>query len=605
MQKWGAGYYRRLIDGLPTPVWLCHADGTVFYFNARWNAYTGWPAEAHDGRDWLSAVHPEDCEALRPAWQRAVVSGDACAAEYRLRRHDGVYRWFDGHAAPVRDDRGVIGCWIGVSIEAEIQRRLHHRLQRHERQSERYARLLDLVPATSFELETGRITYWSRGAEAHYGYSGDEAMGREIRSLLDVRFPLRLREILDALTRRGEWAGELDIRCRDGTRRAVRSHWLLDAAGDGEPDTVLQMHTDVTDLKRAETAARQAETRLHDALTRGHAGTWAWHVQRDEVDWDESLFLLFGIPPPVPAVRGSLEHYLCLVHPDDRTLVRAAFARVVAEGGGMTIDFRLHAQPIRWLAAHGTATRDADGRVQIVDGVCFDVTDRRAAEDALRRSRAELRLYAQALDAAIEQERAHIAYELHDELGQRLTALKMDTRWLMGRLAAQGPPAPDYDRRATGMLDLIDDTIDKVRSLSLELRPHEIEMLGLRAAIERYLEQFQLRTGIACDSDLAAEPLVEREHKLAVFRVMQEAMTNVARHSAAGAVMVRLFRAPDAVVLEVSDDGKGFVPSDGSREGLGVIGMRERAAQLGGRVTIDGRGGRGTRVRLELPVARA
>jgi signal transduction histidine kinase len=227
---------------------------------------------------------------------------------------------------------------------------------------------------------------------------------------------------------------------------------------------------------------------------------------------------------------------------------------------------------------------------------------RHAAEIALAHSREDLRAYVQHLDAAIEQERAHIARELHDELGQRLTALKLDLRWLSTQLAEQGPTPASWTARLDGMTQLIDDTIHEVRALSTELRPQAIEMLGLAAAIADYCTQFEARTGVSCQLQLQPHKRVPAAQKLAVFRVFQEAMTNVTRHSDATQVTVRLFARRNTVLLEVEDNGRGMPAAMGEREHLGLIGMSERAHQLGGSLEIDSSQGRGVRLALSLPL---
>lgn len=233
-----------------------------------------------------------------------------------------------------------------------------------------------------------------------------------------------------------------------------------------------------------------------------------------------------------------------------------------------------------------------------------DAEPERASSAAeLAGSREELRAYVRHLDAAIEQERAHIARELHDELGQRLTALKLDLRWLAAQLAGSDGVAPNCLTRIDGMTRLIDDTIAEVRSLSTQLRPPAIETLGLAAAIEDYCLQFEKRTGIDCHLGLETRKHVSAAQKLVVFRVFQEAMTNVVRHSDATRVAVRLFAHRDTVHLEVEDNGKGMPCEPRARQHLGLLGMRERAHQLNGSLEIASNGGQGVRLALTLPLS--
>jgi len=204
-----------------------------------------------------------------------------------------------------------------------------------------------------------------------------------------------------------------------------------------------------------------------------------------------------------------------------------------------------------------------------------------------------------------EEERSGIAREIHDELGQVLTGLKMDVAWVGRRLATpEGISSDELRERLDGMSELIDETINQVRRISAELRPGVLDHLGLLAACEWQAQEFQKRTGTRCaiESNLA-EMQLERDLSTAVFRIFQEALTNVARHANASRVDVKLERTGDRLVLEVIDDGKGIRPAAlRSPASLGLLGLRERARGLGGDVTIGPHAPRGTRVSLSVPI---
>jgi signal transduction histidine kinase len=179
-----------------------------------------------------------------------------------------------------------------------------------------------------------------------------------------------------------------------------------------------------------------------------------------------------------------------------------------------------------------------------------------------------------------EEERSGIAREIHDELGQVLTGIKMDVAWVDRRLASpEGISTDDLRDRLEALSDLIDETINQVRRISAELRPGVLDHLGLLAACEWQANEFQHRTGTRCTiASNLADTRLGRDLSTAVFRIFQEALTNVARHANANRVDVKLERIDDRLVLEVSDDGKGISPEAArSPASLGLLGLRERA----------------------------
>jgi PAS domain S-box-containing protein len=229
-----------------------------------------------------------------------------------------------------------------------------------------------------------------------------------------------------------------------------------------------------------------------------------------------------------------------------------------------------------------------------------DITLRKQAEDALRESQRELReLSARVLEAR-EEEKAHIARELHDELGQLLTALKMDLGWVRERLPAASELAP----RTAEMGVLLDRTVTATRRISADLRPLMLDDLGLADAASWLVDDFAKRSGITSRIDVPAElPEVSKAVGTAVYRAIQESLTNIARHAGASSAWVVLGVEDGAIHVEVEDDGRGIAPEDlGKSRSLGLKGMRERIAFLGGTLEIARAPRGGTRLQLRVPL---
>ena len=232
-----------------------------------------------------------------------------------------------------------------------------------------------------------------------------------------------------------------------------------------------------------------------------------------------------------------------------------------------------------------------------------DVTEHRRTEAALRGSRAELAALAGRLDAALEEERARIASDLHDELGQLLTALKMDLRAMERRLEAiPGPDGAALLEQAMDASDLASRAITTVQEIAAELRPEVLERLGLEAALDQEARQFARRSGVACRLEEAGLlPPLSPEVAMALYRIAVEALTNVARHAGAARATLRLEVDGETAVLRVGDDGRGIDPE---RRGpaLGLASMRQRAERLGGAVQVERGAAGGTVVTARLPL---
>jgi signal transduction histidine kinase len=231
--------------------------------------------------------------------------------------------------------------------------------------------------------------------------------------------------------------------------------------------------------------------------------------------------------------------------------------------------------------------------------IASDLSTVKRAEQELRASSEQSRKLAARLLSVREEERTRIAREIHDELGQSLTAVKIDLAWLASRLPRRSAPILE---RIRSTLDLADSIIQSVRRISTELRPGILD-LGLAAAVEWQAQEFQTRTGIRCELQLPAQEAVAPNVSTALFRILQETFTNVARHSGATRVEVVLQKERDRLVLAISDNGRGFDQADPSlAESLGLLGMRERAAMLGGGLSVSSAPGKGTSVIAWIPL---
>jgi PAS domain S-box-containing protein len=230
-----------------------------------------------------------------------------------------------------------------------------------------------------------------------------------------------------------------------------------------------------------------------------------------------------------------------------------------------------------------------------------DVTERVRAEEDLRRSREELRELSAAAHSIREQEQRRMAREIHDELGQSLTALKMDVAWMLGNLSAG---SPSLTEKLDTMQAQLDETVAATRRISADLRPLMLDDLGLIPAAEWLAQTFSERTGIPCKLHIRPPDIELAEpHASTLYRILQESLTNVARHAKASEVDVVIEQTDGALTLSVKDDGRGFSQAEArAQKTYGLLGVRERTLLLGGDASVTSEPGRGTTVDVRIPV---
>jgi PAS domain S-box-containing protein len=496
-------------------------------------------------------------------------------------------------------DRGADDVVQGVFVVAvDITER--HRAQEALRSSEeRYRKTLDSM-REGFQIigRDWRYVYLNDAAAVHGRRSKHELLGR---TMMEVYPGIEHTPLFGALRRcmddRAAQRTEHEFTFPDGT-----SAWF-DIGIDAVPDGISVISLDVTERHAAEEALRESEERLRLAMAAASQGLYDLNVKTGEAIVSPEYARMLGYEPD--EFQETNAAWLARLHPDDREPVGQVYADYIA-GRRMEyrVEFRQRTKDGRWvwiLSLGRLVAWDADGRPLRMLGTHTDITARKLAEEELRESRARIRELAFAQEQAREDERKRLAAEMHDELGGALSAIKMDLSWLADHFEA-GAREP---RARTGeTMKLVDTTVDTVRRMSAELRPGVLDDLGLAAAIQWQAREFQRRSGLPVRlGGLEAVPALDASRALTVYRILQEALTNVARHAHATQIGITVTTSNGWFRMEIQDDGRGPRPtSSGERQGLGVLGMQERAAPWGGTVTIGEAVPRGTLVVLALPL---
>ncbi len=368
---------------------------------------------------------------------------------------------------------------------------------------------------------------------------------------------------------------------------------------NGKPARLVLAH-DITERLRAEESLRISEERYQFAVRGSTAGLWDWNILTDHVYYAPRFKELLGYSDAeFPDVLAS---FYSVLHADDVAPVKLLLDRHLNGQAPFNIEYRLrtHSGEFLWFNARGQAIRDASGKPYRMSGSIVDITERKLAEKELQASRAQLQVLSRQLLAAQEAERRHIARELHDEIGQVLTAVSINLHAVKSVCDPQGIP------RIEDGIGIVDQAIQQVRNMSLDLRPTILDDFGLYAAIRWYLDRQAPRTGLLMhfDSELH-DARLPGDVENACFRVVQEAVTNIVRHARAKTVDVALRQDHDTLDLGIRDDGRGFdVESARRRAGrgdsTGLLGMQERVELLGGKFAIDSAPGTGTLIRVRF-----
>jgi PAS domain S-box-containing protein len=364
---------------------------------------------------------------------------------------------------------------------------------------------------------------------------------------------------------------------------------------DGEVSYFICLVQDITERKQAEAELRRSEANLAEAQRLSQTGSWAWNVTTGELFWSNEHYRICGVDPETFVVTQETSRQL--MHPQDRDAVVRALEGARQQKADFDYEFRMIRpdESIRWVHSRAHPVCAATGEVIEFVGTVVDLTERKEADQERTR-------LLRGIMQAQEDERRRIALEMHDQFGQHLSALVIKLATLQREL---GPETPHG--RQLALLETAARQLDGDLELIVwRLRPPALDDLGLVAALTHYIERwsddFHIRAELHTSGFEQQELTSEVETSL--YRITQEALTNVVKHAQAKNVAVLLSRSHDLASLIVEDDGVGFAAEAASRrQRAGIRGMRERAGLLGGTVDVESKVGRGTTVVVRIPVA--
>jgi PAS domain S-box-containing protein len=373
----------------------------------------------------------------------------------------------------------------------------------------------------------------------------------------------------------------------------------------------------------AEVALRESEARTRFSLEAANVGTWEWDMTTGNVRWSDNMERIHGQAPG--SFGGNFESFVQGVHPEDRKTIPRLIQQAIAGDGRYSVFYRQCRTDgsFGWMEGKGQVFYDRAGKPTHMRGVCTDVTERKQAEDELRKERENLEARiierTSKLNAANrslrelsgrlmqirDDESRRLARELHDSIGQLLAALSMNN-------AAVGAEAsklsPEAARAFSENVSLVNQISAEIRTISHLLHPPLLDEAGLPSALRWYVDGFSERSRIKVDLEMCPElARLPKEVEISIFRTVQECLTNIHKHSDSPTATIRVIQEGESLRLEIEDAGKGIPPEKQSlltspgASGVGVSGMRERLRQLGGSLEIQS-DANGTRVTATLPV---
>jgi PAS domain S-box-containing protein len=612
---------REVIETIPSMAWSAAPDGSADFFNQRWLAYAGLTADQAQGWGWTVAVHPDDLNALVNYWRKIMVSGQSGEVEARMRRFDGVYRWFLFRATASLDENGRVIKWYGTNTDIEERKRAEQALRR----SEAYlaeAQRLTLTGSCAIDGTSREILYWSEEMFRLFAFDPQQGLPTWDQWVQRIH-PEDRDKFRMAGDRTFLEKAHCDVEFRivtpDGTVKQIHGIGHPVLSRNGELVQVVGTMVDVTERRRGEESLRRNESYLAQAQRLAHVGSWAWDATgRKAVYVSEEWCRIYGFDPKDD--MPSWEQRLQRVHPEDRARFQLTIDRAVVEKSDYDVEFRIlppH-EPDRYIHSVGHPILGSSGELVQFVGVSMDVTESKHAEQEHERLRQELaNLAHQNRVSTMGELTASLAHEIKQPIGAAVTNAEACVRSL-------DRAQPDIGQAREAALEMAKDArraaeiIDRVRSL-YQKGSSQLEILEINEVIAEMVVLLQNeadRHSVRMRTELAGELPKVMADRVHLQQILMNLMLNgiEAMLDTSGELTIKSKVADDGqLLISVTDTGVGlptenagqvfdpFFTTKSQGTGLGLAITRSIVESHGGRIWASANSGRGATFSFTLP----
>lgn len=590
--------YRTIIEQASDGIFIIDRDVQLVEINTAGCRMLGYTKEEMLQLHYTDVIPPEELE-HNPLKLGNIGRGNSVINERRMIRKDGSEIIVEISAKMLSDGR-----FQAIARDVTQRKAVEMELVRSQ---EKYVSLMNTIDGIVWEADaqTFVFNFVSKQAERLLGYP-TERWTDDPNFWADHIHPEDRGWAVQYCmsSTRDKKAHEFEYRMIAEDGRII---WVQDIVTvileNNQPSRLRGIMVDITERKKAE-AEVQKVNELFNLVTKATSDiVWDLNLDNYRLWWNDNFYTLLGYPPSDEGTHFN--DWVNGIHEEEREEVVKDILEAINSGGDQW------AQEYRFRKADGSFVNiydrgyimhDPSGKAYRMIGSMIDITEMKKAEEKLQQSYREIRALASNLERIREEERTNISREIHDELGQQLTGFKMDLYWLNRRIKNE---EPEIKQKMQASLLLVDETIKTVRKIATELRPSILDDLGLVAALEWQSEEFEKRYGIAVNFVGAMEgQMLSSSVSTALFRIYQELLTNVARHSRAGVVEASMYVDHNHLYLTVTDNGSGFEVSNiSSKKTLGLLGIKERTFLLGGQYEIRSKPGEGTTVVISVPLA--